>query len=413
MKLRKRKLFSSIAFVLSLVMLAVSGAIFVHSAQQQSVSSSLQVTYDARNVNFTADAWYEKPSNSGTKQAFADNTLTINATAAESTTSTLSVTNPITLNANPDTYVLFTYKFVNTASNGGYDMLVSLTDDATKTNVNVKYLTSITADVYTTLSSQRTAVVNGGSTSVPAAVCVPAQSTLYYYVLVEIDDNTLGSSYVGNSEHKIIWSITSANTKGATMYSVSFDANGGSGSMTSQSYTSGTQQALSENVFTNGTKTFLGWNTAADGTGISYTDEQALTLTSLSNGAQIVLYAVWEEVATLFTISFDSKSICFFPQIVDLTFIIKDVTESSNQTILFNLITAELPQIIEITAGHKINIYYAASCPTKLELIITGSESGEIENYSANPFNNVERSIDINDFSENLVIYLDYIGYEN
>jgi uncharacterized repeat protein (TIGR02543 family) len=67
---------------------------------------------------------------------------------------------------------------------------------------------------------------------------------------------------------------------------VTFNANGGSGSMTSQCSTSSSN--LSSNSFTKSGYTFSGWNTAADGSGAAYSNAA-----SFAFGYSISLYAQW------------------------------------------------------------------------------------------------------------------------
>ena len=62
-------------------------------------------------------------------------------------------------------------------------------------------------------------------------------------------------------------------------YSLSFDSNGGSGSMASQTVTEGQSTTLKSNTFTKTGHTFTGWNTKADGSGTAYADNATLTLT--------------------------------------------------------------------------------------------------------------------------------------
>lgn len=71
-------------------------------------------------------------------------------------------------------------------------------------------------------------------------------------------------------------------------YDVVFDANGGSGIMQSQTFTEGESQTLDDNSFVNEGRVFGGWNTLPDGSGISYSNGQVLTLAS-----DITLYAQW------------------------------------------------------------------------------------------------------------------------
>ena len=69
---------------------------------------------------------------------------------------------------------------------------------------------------------------------------------------------------------------------------VTFDANGGTGTMAPQTFTTGVAQALTANSFTRTDYVFSGWNTSADGSGTSYSDGQ-----SISISANMTLYAQW------------------------------------------------------------------------------------------------------------------------
>ena len=78
------------------------------------------------------------------------------------------------------------------------------------------------------------------------------------------------------------------------MYTVTFDANGGSGAMAQQSYEPNTDYKLPANSFYCFAKKFVGWNTAADGKGTSYAD--GATVNNLANvGENVTLYAQWED----------------------------------------------------------------------------------------------------------------------
>ena len=82
-------------------------------------------------------------------------------------------------------------------------------------------------------------------------------------------------------------------TNSATAAEVEFEANGGKGSMQTQSYGINSQSALSANSFTRGGYTFAGWNTKRDGTGTSYTDGQQIAFAA---GGELKLYAQWDYV---------------------------------------------------------------------------------------------------------------------
>ncbi|MBO5847093.1 MAG: InlB B-repeat-containing protein, partial [Bacteroidales bacterium] len=72
------------------------------------------------------------------------------------------------------------------------------------------------------------------------------------------------------------------------LYTVTFDANGGTGFMSAQTFEGGVSQALSTNVFTREGFLFDGWNTMADGSGTSYTDKEVISLTT-----DLTVYAQW------------------------------------------------------------------------------------------------------------------------
>ncbi len=70
---------------------------------------------------------------------------------------------------------------------------------------------------------------------------------------------------------------------------VTFNANGGTGSMAPQSIYSGTATKLTANAFTRSGYGFTGWNTKANGTGTAYADKASVTLSG-----DLTLYAQWE-----------------------------------------------------------------------------------------------------------------------
>ena len=72
----------------------------------------------------------------------------------------------------------------------------------------------------------------------------------------------------------------------ANSYTVTFNANQGSGTMTTQ--TSSVPAALTTNTFTRSGYTFIGWNTVANGSGTPYADGASYPFT-----ASTTLYAQW------------------------------------------------------------------------------------------------------------------------
>ena len=84
-------------------------------------------------------------------------------------------------------------------------------------------------------------------------------------------------------------------------YTITFDANGGSGEMDSQSFTYDAAQNLTANKFTRSGYTFAGWNTSSEGTGTSYANSASIkNLTDEPNG-NITLYAQWAKAVIILT----------------------------------------------------------------------------------------------------------------
>ena len=73
-------------------------------------------------------------------------------------------------------------------------------------------------------------------------------------------------------------------------YTITFNANGGEGSMEPQRFEVGVDTALNTNAFTRENYKFIGWNTAADGSGATYADAGAI----LELTGDMTLYAQWQ-----------------------------------------------------------------------------------------------------------------------
>ena len=87
-------------------------------------------------------------------------------------------------------------------------------------------------------------------------------------------------------------------------YLVIFNPNGGTGTMTAQSFTYGETQELSVNLFERTGYGFAGWNTKADGTGTPYSDKAPVSnLTAQANGS-VTLYAMWSAQNYTITVDF-------------------------------------------------------------------------------------------------------------
>jgi uncharacterized repeat protein (TIGR02543 family) len=112
---------------------------------------------------------------------------------------------------------------------------------------------------------------------------VDADST-YFYEVRAVDG--AGTGPLSNE--------ASAST--GTFHTVSFDANGGAGTMAAE--TADEAEALTVDAFTRAGYSFAGWNTAADGSGNSYSDGAPYPFT-----ADVTLYARWTPRPS-YTVSF-------------------------------------------------------------------------------------------------------------
>ena len=87
---------------------------------------------------------------------------------------------------------------------------------------------------------------------------------------------------------------------GVVTKEVTFDANGGTGTMTNQTFNVGEEFTLKENTFTRSNYSFKHWNTKSDDTGTEYYNGQKVTLTD-----DTTLYAIWQQQT--FTVTFDAN----------------------------------------------------------------------------------------------------------
>ncbi len=126
------------------------------------------------------------------------------------------------------------------------------------------------------------------STDIPTGT---AAGTYTVYYKVEGSDN---------------WNAVDAQTVEVTIaprnYTVTFDANGGEGTMEPMQLTyDGDWTALTANTFTRSGYGFNGWNTKADGSGTAYRDEEWVrNLTDEANG-NVMLFAQWGKDITTCT----------------------------------------------------------------------------------------------------------------
>ena len=127
---------------------------------------------------------------------------------------------------------------------------------------------------------------NSGNFTLPA----PAEVTGYTFA-GWFTTQTDGTQMQNNAELTVDLTLYAQWTTNS--YTVTFDANGGEGSMNQQTFTYDVAQALNQNTFTRTGYSFTGWNTQADGNGSTYGDKAEVLNLTTEVGVNITLYAQW------------------------------------------------------------------------------------------------------------------------
>jgi uncharacterized repeat protein (TIGR02543 family) len=124
------------------------------------------------------------------------------------------------------------------------------------------------------------------------AVSKPADPTWAGYTFMGwFDAETGGVLY--SWPHTLTATVTIHAQWTAIAYTVVYNANNGSGTISPSSHTYDIPKNLSVNTFTRTGYIFLSWNTEANGNGKDYADEASILNLSSTGGATVTLYAQW------------------------------------------------------------------------------------------------------------------------
>ena len=104
------------------------------------------------------------------------------------------------------------------------------------------------------------------------------------------DDNYVYFTLANGTVIKIAKASEEEQPNSEFMFIVTYDANGGEGTMEPDTFYYGAAKSLSNIKYTKPDYDFIGWNTKADGTGILYYNNQELMISK-----NITLYAQWKE----------------------------------------------------------------------------------------------------------------------
>ncbi len=130
-------------------------------------------------------------------------------------------------------------------------------------------------------------------------------------IVVQYKENEDSSKYPGEDvEFNFTVTVNYIQGKGNDTSShqetiITFDSNGGVGTMVNQTIPANTPTALTKNTYTRTGFLFNGWNTERDGTGTKYHDEE-----EVSDLGEITLYAEWK--ADTFPYVFRQEGECTF-----------------------------------------------------------------------------------------------------
>lgn len=198
-------------------------------------------------------------------------------------------------------------------------------------------------------------------------------------------------SYLQLNSSKYCWINTitvNFEGSGADTYSVTYDANGGSGTMTDDDspYASGATVTVLDNEFTREGYTFSRWNTESNGSGTSYAEGATFII-----NANTTLYAQWEEAAAAGTkkLTFDVSSnpgewptansttlteYTYTLNSVDYTFALKNVKCNSGYLMMTQPAALGLPALpgYKLT---KVEVTNSSGCSTATEVGISSTSS--------------------------------------
>ena len=117
------------------------------------------------------------------------------------------------------------------------------------------------------------------------------------------------------------------------VYTVSFNANGGAGTVENMTLSYGEEKALTENPLTKDGYTFAGWNTKQDGTGTAYADKATVKNLTASETEPFVLFAQWTQIVNSDTESENLSSATNNGTPSDSDIVDSDVSDSSDSDV--------------------------------------------------------------------------------
>jgi len=155
-----------------------------------------------------------------------------------------------------------------------------------------------------TLTGSATKTVTYGETyGTLATVTLPGYKlTGWWTGLNSIGNEVSGSKVTASDIVTVTGNITLYAGWTPITYTVSYNANGGTGSMVGSAHTYDVSKALTANAFTRTGYIFAGWAESASGA-VKYTNSQSVLNLSTTDGATVTLYASWTLKSTIITLN--------------------------------------------------------------------------------------------------------------
>lgn len=227
---------------------------------------------------------------------------------------------------------------------------------------------------------------NGGSVCNPSKIekqqnstwgslCTPTRSS---YLFKGWNTKADGSGTTVTSTTKVKNNLTIYAKWEGIKYTVKFDSNGGSGTMSNQSFTYGIAQKLNNNTFKKNNYIFAGWNTKKDGNGTHYLNQQSVKNLVFQNNKSITLYAEWIKAKKYkinhYQVDYTKKQIDKIDDQTDISKYKKyfDLPEGYTMTIV-------LGNKRSIFTGSITKIYYQGKEEISFVNIIRGDNNGDGE----------------------------------
>ena len=235
-----------------------------------------------------------------------------------------------------------------------------------------------------------------------------------------------GTSYTDEQTISISSNITLYAQWKINKYKITFNSNGGTKTMAPQEVSYNASTKISKNTFERAGYAFTGWNTKADGTGTSYTDEQAISITS-----NITLYAQWKVPYVINKYGYDKNN--NYINNIDINTTIDEYIQNIELVVGYtvDVDSKKIDNKQVLYTGGKTRVYKNQVLYAELTNVISGDTNGDGKiNYLdyVNVYNHIQKTkhpeinkkLLVNEYlsaadmsKDNKISYLDYVKIYN